>query len=121
MAKHVSMKCLLMKHDIVVARVIADDLVVVEQDDGYAIDLEGENADLMMHGDTPTDVLFDVAESLCWYAHRTVTKGEPFPEYDGVVFDSPSQDPDVLPCGDDDDYDFMTNLPSLKGADLVHA
>lgn len=114
---HGSLKCLLVRRDTeeVVARITVDDLVVSEQDERYVVDLEGDNADMIMSGDTLADVIMDVGDSLCWYAHRAITEGVPFPAYDGVTFE-------VLATSDDDQgYEFMIRLPEREPADLVTA
>lgn len=104
-----SVKCLLMRPDTeeVVARIIIDRLVITEQEDRFIIDMEGENADVIVGGNTPADALYTAADSLRWYAEQTLVEGKPFPQLDGVEFQQ------VAPMYNKDDYDYMVGQPNV--------
>ena len=112
---HMAVKCLLMRPDTekVAARIFIDDLHVTRQEDGYVIDLEGEEDDMIMAGYTAAEVLIDTVEGLCWYAHQFLTTGEQFPDYEGVRFEPVAPSAGASPS-ENDDYEYLYRLPKSE-------
>ena len=84
-----NVKCVVLRHQSrePVAQVVLDGVAIKTRGNRFVVDLAGDNADLIVGGDSAFEALTAAAENLGWYAEHAIREGKDFPNFDGVSFE----------------------------------